>query len=96
MKSIAISTGAQPMPISTIAAVIIQGSNAAAKTNAPPAPPRASSKDAVRFGPNRSSDTPMANWARANAMKNAPEASDRLRLGRAKLGRQGRRQHREK
>ena len=45
MKRIAIRTGAQPMPISTIAAVIIQGSDAAEKTNAPPAPPMASKTD---------------------------------------------------
>ncbi len=39
MNSDAISTGAQPMPISAMAAVIIHGADAAANRKAPPPPP---------------------------------------------------------
>jgi hypothetical protein len=51
MKTDAISTGEQPMPISVMAAITIQGWLATAKSSAPPPPPSASSTAAVRRGP---------------------------------------------
>lgn len=76
MKTEAISTGAQPMPISAIAAVTIHGVVATAKTKAPPPPQTARSSAAVRFGPNRSSDTPTANCISAKATNHAPDAKE--------------------
>ena len=77
MKTEAISTGAQPTPMSAIAVITIQGWVAKAKRNAPPPPPMASRTAAVRLGPYLSRHTPTTNCIAENDANHAPEASER-------------------
>ena len=76
MKYPAMSTGEQPMPISTIASLIAPGPVAAANRPAPTAP-TASSRAVVRRGPTRSSALPTGICISEKARNHRPEAAAR-------------------